>query len=250
MRLAIIMAMGSGKGGVGKSTLSAGIGAALARAGERVLLIDCDAGLRSLDIMLGVTEQLVFDLSDVAEERCDPTEAIYECPACPGLSVVAATPLRPLRPDVCCAVTEELALGFDRVIMDAPAGIGSGFASAIAPAGSALIVATPDAVSVRSGTAVRRAMARTGLTDCRLILNRFSAAQFDGDDSFRDLDEVIDRTGIQLIGVVPEDRAVPMMASHGVPFLQRSPASQACARIAGRIRGERIPLPQLDRFGY
>lgn len=245
--MAIVTAVVSGKGGVGKSTLSAGIGAALARRGERVLLVDCDAGLRSQDVLLGVTEHLVFDASDVMEGRCSPEQAIYECASCPGLSMIAAPMGKPLLPEVSRALVQTLSRDFDRILMDGPAGIGSGFAAAIAPAKEALVIATPDAVSVRSGSVVRSELERAGIQSYRLVLNRFSAMRFIKAGSFQDLDALIDRVGVQLIGVVPEDPSVPLMASKGIPLLSRGVCSEAFMRIAARLCGERVPLPELER---
>lgn len=245
--MARITAIVSGKGGVGKSTLSAGIGAALARRGERVLLIDCDAGLRSQDVLLGVTERLVFDISDVAAGRCTPEQAIYRCASCPGLSMIAAPLGEPLTPAACRAITLAAAQHYDRVLMDAPAGVGEGFFTAVAPAASAIVVATPDAVSVRSGNVVREALAQKGITETRLIINRFSAARFLRAGSFTDLDAFVDRAGVQLLGIVPEDAAVPLMAARGIPMLSKGNCSEAFERIAARLCGERVPLPSLER---
>ena len=245
--MANIMAVVSGKGGVGKSTLTAGIGAALTKRGQRVLLMDCDAALRSLDVLLGVTERLVFDVSDVAEGRCTPSQAVYECASCPGLYMVAAPLGKPLLPRVSRAVTQTLAEGFDWVLIDAPAGVGSGFVSAVAPAQQAIVVATPDAVSVRSAGVARIALERAGIREHRLILNRFSAARFSRTKSFDDLDVLIDRVGVQLLGVVPEDAAVSLMAARGIPLLSKGACSEAFARIAARLSGQRVPLPSLER---
>lgn len=245
--VAKITAVVSGKGGVGKSTLSAGIGAALARRGERVLLIDCDAALRSQDVLLGVTERLVFDISDAAEGRCTPQQAVYRCAACPRLSMVAAPLHKPLSPEACRAITQVLAQNFDRVLMDAPAGVGEGFLTAVAPAEAAIVVATPDAISVRSGSVVRNALAEQGVSDVRMVINRFSAARFLRTGSFADLDGFIDRAGLQLLGVVPEDTSVALMAARGVPLLSKGACSEAFMRIAARLCGERVPLAPLER---
>lgn len=246
--MAKITAVVSGKGGVGKSTVSAGLGAALASRGERVLLLDCDAGLRCLDALLGVTEQLVFDASDVINGTCTPQQAVYPCASCPGLSMVAAPLEAELQPAAVRMLTERYRNSFDWIILDAPAGIEAGFSAAVAPASSAWVVVTPDPVSVRSGGIVRQALAKQGISDCRLLINRFSADRFVRIGSFEDMDELIDRTGVQLLGVIPEDSAIPMMAARGVPILTRGACSQAFRRVASRLCGERIPLPPPERI--
>ena len=84
----------SGKGGAGKSTVSAGLGYALARSAGRVLLIDADAGLRSLDLMLGIGGTAMYDLSDVLAGNCEPVRAIYPSPVCPNVFVLPAPVFR------------------------------------------------------------------------------------------------------------------------------------------------------------
>lgn len=239
--MAIVTTIASGKGGVGKSTLCAGLGAALAQMGERVLLIDGDAGLRSLDLLLGVTEALVYDLGDVVERRCRPLEAVYPS-VVPGLSLLSAQPGRPFAPRVMRAVVDSLSPRFDRILIDGPAGIGAGFLSATAPAQSVILVATADAVCVRGTAIVRRTLAELGLENCRLVLNRFRAGAFRRAGAFADLDELIDRAGVQLLGIVCEDEAIARGAAKGHPPEGASPAAKAFRRIARRLRGERVEL--------
>ena len=120
----------SGKGGVGKSTVSLGLASQFAAGGERVLLLDCDAGLRSLDRMTGTEEALVFDSSDVVAGRCAPADAIYPCVTMPGVSLMPAPAsgedLVPER--VMLRLVPLLKRYFDRVILDSPAGVGRGSA--------------------------------------------------------------------------------------------------------------------------
>ena len=146
----------SGKGGAGKSTVSLGLAAHFAAEGARVLLIDCDAGLRSLDRMTGTEEALVFDSSDVVAGRCAPAEAIYPCASMPGVSLLPAPQNgEDLVPEhVMRRLVPMLKRYFDRVILDSPAGVGRGFRAAAAGADSALIVCSPDPVCIRGGKCV------------------------------------------------------------------------------------------------
>ena len=135
----------SGKGGAGKSTVTAGLGYALARSSGRVLLIDADAGLRSLDLMLGIGGTAMYDLSDVLAGNCEPVRAIYSSPVCSNVFVLPA----PVRPEDMCSPPQMkklcagLAQYYDPVIIDCPAGMGRGFETAVAAAERALIVTTP-----------------------------------------------------------------------------------------------------------
>lgn len=148
----------SGKGGVGKSTVSLGLASQFAAGGERVLLLDCDAGLRSLDRMTGTEEALVFDSSDVVAGRCAPADAIYPCVTMPGVSLMPAPAsgedLVPER--VMLRLVPLLKRYFDRVILDSPAGVGRGLRAAAAAADCALIVCNSDPVCIRDASIVRR----------------------------------------------------------------------------------------------
>lgn len=249
----------SGKGGVGKSTVSLGLAAQFAANGERVLLIDCDAGLRSLDRMTGVEEALVYDISDVVAGRCSPAEAIYPCAAVPGAFLMPAPAggedLVP--PNVMQRLVPMLKRYFDRILLDSPAGVGRGFRSASAAADRALIVCSPDPVCIRDAAIVRRLLAETGVSDRRLIINRFSAEFFQSmapempgkkeetetASAFcRDLDDVIDQSGVQLIGIVPEDKKLAAAFACGRMPGADTPGRMALSRIAARLNGVFVPL--------
>ncbi len=243
----------SGKGGVGKSTVSLGLAARFAETGERVLLIDCDAGLRSLDRMTGTEETLVFDSSDVVAGRCAPAEAIYPCAAMPGVSLLPApqngedlVPAHVMR-----RLVPMLKRYFDRVILDSPAGVGRGFRAAAAAADGALIVCSPDPVCIRDASIVRRLLLEIGVEKQRLIINRFQntyfrriAAAEDGaaHGVCRDLDDVIDQSGVRLIGVVPEDPKLAAAFARGHLPPVDAPGFMALSRIAARVGGTPVPI--------
>lgn len=237
----------SGKGGVGKSTLAVGVGRALAQRGRRVLLVDCDAGLRSLDRMTGVEEELVFDMADVVFGRCSPAEAIYPCPEDPGLFLLPApsSSENMVRPGVMRKLTPLLKRYFDHVLLDSPAGVGGGFRSAACGADRALIVCTPDPVCVRGAGVVRSLLDKLGVGDRRLVLNRFSGDLFRSTGAFADLDAVIDASGVRLAGLVPEDPSLAAAFLRGRHAKEGSPGMKALYRVAGRLEGEAIPLPEL-----
>lgn len=245
----------SGKGGVGKSTVSLGLAARFAENGQRVLLIDCDAGLRSLDRMTGTEETLVFDSSDVVAGRCAPAEAIYPCAAMPGVSLLPAPQngedLVPAH--VMQRLVPMLKRYFDRVILDSPAGVGRGFRAAAAAADGALIVCSPDPVCIRDAAIVRRLLLENGVEQQRLVINRFQDAYFRriaageaGDTAARgvcrDLDDVIDQSGVRLIGVVPEDPKLAAAFARGRLPEADAPGFMALARIAARVGGVSVPI--------
>ena len=130
--MGMVTVITSGKGGTGKSTVSVGLAAALVRRGNRVLLIDCDAGMRGIDLMLGVSSDLVFDIADVINGSCPPASAIYPCKNMAELYVLPAPQSvhDELSPYLMRQLTNILRKYYDHIIIDCPAGIGSGFEAA------------------------------------------------------------------------------------------------------------------------
>lgn len=232
----------SGKGGVGKSTVSAGVGAALARRGQRVLLVDGDAGLRSLDLLTGISQQTVFHLGDVFEGRCEPIKAIYESPFCPSLFVIPAS----VSLDQLCTPQDMLRLCrgfsryFDQVLIDCPAGIGPGFQAAVAGAEKALVVSTPDGVCARDA-AIIGALLRERRIPAHLVINRLRCALMRKGRG-PDVDEIIDTAGIRLIGLIEDDDDLAVSCSNGQPVPQDCVAAQCFERIAARLLGDQVPL--------
>lgn len=235
----------SGKGGVGKSTVTVGLGRALAQRGRRVLLIDCDAGLRSLDRMTGTEESLVFDISDVVFGRCAPAEAIYPCVEREGLFLLPAPSSREdmIRPGVMKKLVPLLKEYFDHVLLDSPAGVGVGFRAAACAADRAVIVCNPDPVCVRGTGTASTLLEKLGVEDQRLVIDRFNGDFFDETGAYGDLDGVIDGAGVRLLGVVPEDFSMAAAFLKGRPARGSSYGMMALSRIAGRLEGEDIPIP-------
>ena len=171
--MGLVSVVTSGKGGAGKSTVTAGLGCALAKLGHRVLVVDTDAGLRSLDLMLGVGGSTVYDMADIFAGNCEPIRAIYPSPVCPNVFVVPA----PVSFEKLCTPQDmkRLCRGFaryyDQVIIDCPAGLGRGFETAVAAAERALVVTTPDMVCARDAQVVGHLLFARDLP-ARLIINR------------------------------------------------------------------------------
>lgn len=234
----------SGKGGVGKSTVSVGLARALAAKGRRVLLIDCDAGLRCLDRMTGIDEVLLYDISDVAKGRCAPADAVYSCEKFPGIFVMPAPASGEdlVEVSVMKKLVSLLRNLYDHVILDSPAGVGRGFRSACAAADRAIVVCNPEPVSVRSAASVRLLLEDQGISKQRLVINRFNGANFRKLKTMRDLDSVIDESGIRLLGIVPDDVVLVSSFLRGEPTPRGCKSMLALDRIAGRLEGERIPV--------
>ena len=240
----------SGKGGSGKSSITCGLGAALCRRERKVLLVDLDEGLRTLDLMLGLASQTLFDLSDVYNSRCSLASAVQsvgENGSVYSNLFLLPAPLKSgdVQGDSRLAeLKHHMAQGYDYVLIDSPAGLDAGFMSAAAGVRDAVIVVTPDPVCVRIASAVRETLLKAGAENIRMLINKFSWDMLVRRTVFN-IDEVIDETGIQLIGIVPYDKNVQQSASLGVP-LEGCAAARAFDRIAARLDGEHISINERD----
>ena len=238
----------SGKGGAGKSTVSAGLGYALAKAGASVLLVDGDAGLRGLDLMLGIGQDMVFDLGDIFAGHCEPIRAVYRSPFSENLSLLPA----PSALSGLCSPSElrRLCRGFakhyDFVFIDCPAGTGPGFDMAVGAAETALVVSTPDAICARDAGVVADLLEERDIP-ARLVINRLRVTPV-LQGKMPDLDTIIDTAGLQLIGVIPEDEQLVVSAANGRPMPDRGVAHTCFRNIARRFCGEDVPLMALHKL--
>ena len=228
----------SGKGGVGKTSLSVGIGKALSTLGKRVLLIDCDC-LRSLDLLTGVTEQMVYNFGDVIFGRCSSEEALYENE---GLSVITCPESYDNISDYSMKwLMSKYENDFDYILLDAPAGIERGLHMALSVADRAIVISTPDLVCVRSACTAGREIEKAGVKDIRLIINRVSKKDIIR-GRLMNFDSVIDATQIQLIGIVPEDPKIRLGAMGKNVYKKGQVSYKALTNIAKRIGGQTAVL--------
>ena len=239
-----VIVAASGKGGTGKSTVCVGIAAALVKQNKRVLLIDCDCGMRGLDIMLDVEEEILFDCSDAVSGNCKPTDAVYRSRNMSELYLMAAPfdTENEISPSVFCQLVYELCDNYDYVIIDSPAGLGSGFATAAAPADRAIIVTNAEPTGLRGALKVRRRLIELGKDYIRLIINRFDREEFELLGCYDDLDEVIDASCTRLLGLVPNDLRLSSIVQNGCVGLNWCPSQAVFDCIVKRIEGERVPL--------
>lgn len=237
----------SGKGGTGKTSLVAGIGAALAEAGKRTLCVDCDTEFRNLDLVMGLTEQSLMDFTDVAAGRCTLEEAATEHPARRGLFLLNA-PVRggePVTKLEMNALAAHIRTHFDFCLMDAPSGMGDGFRLVTGAANRILLVAEMSPLSVRDAQRVVTELDAFPHGDARLIINRVRLSPFRRPELT--IDDIMDNIGLPLAGLVPEDDAVSKAACRGTLIKPDSAAGRACRNIARRIGGEAVPLPRIYR---
>lgn len=239
----------SGKGGSGKSTLAVHLGVFMAEAGRKVALVDMDMGMRSLDVMLGLENKVVYDLADVAEGVCRVKQALVRHPKYENLSLLSAAQTRgsgSIAPRQAAEVIEKLKAHFDCVLIDCPAGVDRGFLNAIAGADRAVVVALMDPVSLRDAERVVGLLERGDILKPVLVLNRALPASFKAGAPMtaKDFEE---RLGIRLIGLVPEQRDLPGALLRGEAVAEKTEAGAAMRRIARRLMGEDVPLEPIKR---
>lgn len=248
-----VIVVTSGKGGVGKTTSTANIAVALAKAGKKVVAVDADIGLRNLDVVMGLENRVVFNFIDVIEKNCRLNQALVRDKRVENLFLLPAAQTRTkdaVTPEQMTELCGQLRPDFDFILLDCPAGIEGGFKNAAAGADEALVVTTPEVPSVRDADRIIGMLESMGKSPIRLIINRFRANMVqDGDMLARE--DILDILSINLIGIVPEDDGVIKSSNRGEPltFGQNSPAAQAYANIAERLQGRDVPLMELDAGG-
>lgn len=245
-----VIVITSGKGGVGKTTTTANIGAALAEAGSRVLLIDTDIGLRNLDVVMGLENRIVYDLVDVIEGRCRIPQALIRDKRCSNLSLLPAAQIR----DKNDVSTEQMQIlintlkaDFDFILIDCPAGIEQGFKNAIVAANEAIVVTTPEISATRDADRIIGLLEASGIKEPKLIVNRIKMEMVK-EGNMLSVEDMLDILAIKLIGVVPDDEAIVISTNKGEPLVYKgdSLAAKAYRNIANRIKGEEVPFLDLN----
>ena len=246
-----VIVITSGKGGVGKTTTNANIGTALARAGNKVVMIDTDLGLRNLDLLLGLENRIVYTIVDVVEERCKLKQALVKDKKNPNLCLLAAAQTRDKT-----AVTEEqlkdicdkLKEDFDFILVDCPAGIEQGFQNAVAGATEAIVVTTPEMSAVRDADRIIGLLeAKEEIKSYKLLLNRVRPNLIKSNDMMS-VEDVVEILSAELIGIIPEDTGIITSTNKGDPIVndENALAGQAYSNVAKRIIGEDVPFLNLE----
>ncbi len=246
----------SGKGGVGKTTLTANLGIALARLGHTVAVLDADFGLRNLDLLLGLENRIVYTAQEVLAESCRLEQALVRHKQEPNLSLLPAGNPRMLEwltPEDMQKIVSQLAERFDYVLIDAPAGVEQGFRNAAAAAREAIVVTNPEVSAVRDADRVIGLLHSMEIAPVQLILNRVRP-QMMADQEMLSVDEISDMLALPLLGLVLEDQQVIVSTNRGEPLTLgegSTPAARGYRNIARRLAGESVPLidPTKERRG-
>ena len=241
----------SGKGGVGKTTVTANVGIALAMLGQKTVIIDTDIGLRNLDLALGLENHVIYDMSDLISGECRMREAVIKDNRYHGLGFIPASQFKKdtgIDFDKFSKVIEELKKQYDYVIIDSPAGIGDGFEMAAKLSDMSLIVVNPEPFSLRDADRVASLLEELGVKDSRLVVNRIRPGMVTK-GIMLNIDALIEALGVRLAGVIYEDSAIIERAICGLPIVldEKSVTGDEFKNIARRICGENIPIEKIRK---
>lgn len=252
--MAKVLVVTSGKGGVGKTTSTAALGAALAQAGQQVAVVDFDVGLRNLDLILGAERRVVYDLINVVQGDAKLSQALIRDKRLENLQLLPASQTRDkdaLTAEGVTRVIDELRERFDWVICDSPAGIERGAALAMRHADVAVVVTNPEVSSVRDSDRI------IGLLDSKteraergeqmekhLLLTRYDAQRASRGEMLK-VDDVLEILAIPLLGIIPDSQEVLKASNVGAPVTLNNPASSAAKAYvdaARRLQGETLTM--------
>ena len=240
-----LIAVASGKGGTGKTSVTALLSTALALQGKRILCIDCDVGLRNLDISLGLSDHCPLSFLDVCEGGYPLSQATVH-PQFQPLHFLTAPMNRPpeqIDADRFAAFLMEARRNYDYIFLDAPAGVEAGFRLAAERADRCILVTGPGPAALRDAARTAQVLELMGKTNVRLVVNRIQPKLFKAMDVT--VDDMMDTAGLPLLGIIPEDPNVTLAATFNRPLLCYKPrcaAAKAGTRIAKRILGMPVPV--------
>src|SRR6516162_4678873 len=249
-----VLVVTSGKGGVGKTTSTAALGAALAQAGQKVAVVDFDVGLRNLDLVMGAERRVVFDLINITQGVAKLSQALIRDKRLESLYLLPASQTRDkdaLTEQGVAGVIKELRGPFDWVICDSPAGIERGATLAMRFADVAVIVANPEVSSVRDSDRIigllnsKTEMAEKGeQIEKHLLITRYDARRAQRGDMLS-IDDVLEILSTPLLGIIPESQEVLRASNVGSPVTLCNAASapaRAYLDAARRLKGELVPM--------
>ncbi len=255
MKMAKVLVVTSGKGGVGKTTSTAALGAALAQTGESVVVVDFDVGLRNLDLVLGAERRVVFDLINVVQGVAKLPQALIRDKRIETLWLLPASQTRDKD-----ALTKEgvqkvlgalSVMGFEYIVCDSPAGIETGALMAMHFADEALVVTNPEVSSVRDSDRIlgmlasktKRAISGAEPVKEHLLITRYNTQRVHQGEMLS-LDDIQDILRIKLLGVIPESQTVLQSSNQGVPavHMKGSDVAEAYKDTVDRFLGEEKPL--------
>ena len=261
--MAKVLVVTSGKGGVGKTTSTAALGAALAQAGENVVVVDFDVGLRNLDLVMGAERRVVYDMINVIQGDARLAQALIRDKRIDNLSLLPASQTRDkdaLTDEGVAKIIEQLREKFDWIICDSPAGIERGAMMAMRYADIAIVVTNPEVSSVRDSDRIIGMLdsktlkaERDERMEKHLLLTRYDAGRAARGEMLK-TEDVLEILSIPLLGIVPESVDVLNASNLGSPITLNNPSSGAAKAYfdaARRLRGEQFEVVvPMERKGF
>lgn len=245
-----IIVVTSGKGGVGKTTVTANLGAGLAMLNAKTVLVDTDIGLRNLDVVMGLENRIVYNLVDVVEGNCRLKQALIRDKNYPNLFLLPAAQTRDksaVTPEQMKKLTESLKEKFDYIILDCPAGIEQGFLNAIAGAERAIVVTTPEVSAIRDADRIIGLLEAHEIKKIDLLINRLRIDMIKRGDMMS-VEDVVEILAVNLLGAIPDDESIVVSTNQGEPLAGKdSLAGEAFLNICRRITGEAVPLLTFEK---
>jgi len=255
--LGIVIAVISGKGGVGKTTATANIGLGIAQNNKKCVVVDFDIGQRNLDMILGLENRVVYDMVHVMDEEANVKQALIESKVSDNLSFLAASQTKDksvLNEEKVEKLVATLKKEFDFILLDSPAGIESGFEHTIKFAEAAIVVVNPEVSSIRDADRAigildsKSQRVKEGKeVDKYLIINRIVADMVQSGEMLKS-EDILEILNITLLGKVPEDKRVIDASNQGKPIIldKNSIAGQAYQRISARICGQKVDMKDVE----
>ena len=244
-----VIVITSGKGGVGKTTTAANVGAGLSKLGKKVVIIDTDLGLRNLDVVMGMENLVVYNLVDVVTGGCRLKQALIRDSRYENLYLLPSAQTKDksaVSPEQMKKLIDELKDDYDFILLDCPAGIEQGFKNAIAGAQRSIVVTTPEVSSIRDADRIIGLLEASGIRKNELLINRLRVDMVRRGDmmSVEDVTEIL---AIDLLGVIPDDESVVVATNQGEPVVgEDSLAGKCYQNICRRLLGEEVPISDFN----
>lgn len=235
--MARVIVVTSGKGGVGKTSISSLLGRYLAKNGEKVALIDADLGLKNLDVVLGLESRVIYDLEDIIKGRATIKQALVQDKVCPLLYLLPASlriEVTDVNENYMTSIINQLQIDFDYIIIDSPAGIEKGFFNAIKNAKEALVVLTLDKTSLRDADKVIGLLKNNQINNIKIIINRYNKR----DESQLSIDEVERIMDMPIIAKIPESKDIMSEQNYGLLITNNSDVDIAFKNLANKVLGK------------
>ena len=252
--MARVIVVTSGKGGVGKTSVTSNIGVSLEKSNNKVCLIDADLGLKNLDVVLGIENRVIFDMQDVISGVCSLSQALVKDKKNNNLFVLHACKsidVQKIDFSYLEKIIDTLRTNFDYILIDSPAGIERGFYNAIKNADEAIVVVTLDISSIRDADKVIGILNSNNINDVKIVINKVNMKHIEDGVSIT-MGDAVDVLGVGVLGVVYFDEEIVQGNNKGIPASNNSHSisSKCFNNICKRINGEQIGLLRYKKKSF